>query len=745
MTRLTRRPLAFAVFLALVAPPTLAAAAEAMPADASDPVMLDRVVVVAQRRAEPLAQVVSSVSLIDRESFEARLAGDAADLVRYVPGLRMDVEPQRFGAQGVSIRGLGGNRVRVEVDGVPLPEAFAVGQFAAAGRDPGDIATIERIEVLRGPASTLYGSDALAGIVAITTRDPRSLLDAQGSDRHTGLRLGYDGRDAARHIAVRHAFATEAGVDGLLLASGRRAGTRGNRGDTPAEDANPAERRTRSVLAKLVGPAGATGEWRAVLEHQRSAADADVVSQRFAPGRFATTYRLLADDAQSRDRASLSLVDEGGIGGLDRLDALLYAQDSRTRQDTAQFRRPDRATPFESLRWRRFDIEQRDIGLDLLAHRDVDAAGTTHRLLAGLELERTRYRGLRDGVETNLRTGAVSTVVLGERFPVRDFPTSVGTRQALFVQDEFAVGRFTVLPGLRHDRYRLDARPDALFREDYPSTPVVDGREASTTGKLGLRFDTGGRGHAFAQYARGFRAPPFSDLNIGLSLALLNYEVRPNPALRPETSRGLELGWRWSGPRVHAAVSLFRNDYRDLIESRANLGIDPATGALVFQSVNRDRARIEGIEAELEWDLAMLSPRLDGLRLKAAAATARGRDLRRDQPIDSLDPETAVLGLDYLADDGRWGAELIATATRGKRDGDVSTAGLFLPPGHAVFDAYAWWQVHARLRLGVGITNLGDRRWWRWADVRGLPADVAAPGFYSQPGRSVALSVEATF
>ncbi|WP_395794570.1 TonB-dependent hemoglobin/transferrin/lactoferrin family receptor [Aquimonas sp.] len=738
-------PLARALSFALAALVLPSVAHPAAPAAAAEPTRLDQIVVVARRVPEPLSQVVSSVSLIDREQFESRLAVDAADLLRYVPGLHMDSEPSRFGAQGVSIRGLGGNRVRVEIDGVPLPDAFAVGQFAAAGRDLGELASIERIEVLRGPASTLYGSDALAGIVAIRTRDPQSLLSMSGGDRHFGLQTGYAGRDASRQLGFSHAFAGAQGLEGLLVASLRQAGTPGNRGETPAEDANPSDRLARSLLGKLGRGFGAHGHWQLGFEHQRSAVETDVVSQHFAPGRFATTYRLLGDDAQRRNRVSVASRWEAPLFGFERVEALLYTQDSATRQDTEQFRLADRATPFASLRWRRFEFEQRDLGLDLLGTRSFRTGALSHELLAGLELERRRYQGQRDGTETNLLTGGTSTIVLGERFPVRDFPTSVSERLAVFVQDEISLGRFALIPGLRFDQYRLDARPDAMFIEDYPEVEVVDGREDSLTSKLGLRFAASERSQLFLQYAQGFRAAPFSDLNIGLSLTLLNYEVRPNPALKPETSRGLEAGWRFSGERMHASVSVYRNDYRDLIESRANLGIDPSSGALVFQSVNRDRARIEGIEAELDLDLAGLNARLEGFSLNAALAMADGDDSRRQQPLNSVDPDTAVFGLNYAAGSGRWGAELIATGVRAKRALDESAGALFAPPGHAVIDAFVWMQLHERLRLNLGAFNLGDRAYWRWATVRGLAANVTNAGFYTQPGRSLSVSLALQF
>lgn len=711
---------------------TSVVAAETTPAD-----KLDTLVVVAQRRPEPLAQVASSVSLVDRIEIEERMAQTATDLLRYLPGLRMDGDAHRFGAQGVSIRGLGGNRVRVEVDGVPLPDAFSSGQFASAGRDFGEVAAIERIEVLRGPASTLYGSDALAGIVAIRSREAESLL--AGADRRNQLQAGYSGRDSGRSLSVLHAGEGKRGAQWLLLGAGREAGRIDNRARSPAAAPNPGNAWQRSFLAKYGAELANDIHWRLVVEHQRGERDTDVVSQRFGAGRFSTTYRLLADDAQQRDRFSLH-ADGVDLAGFDRIEFALYAQASDVDQRTAQYRLPDRATPFESRRDRRFLFQQDDHGLDLLGQRDWVFRDIEHRFLAGAEWQRSDYHGLRDGVETHLGTGAQSNLILGERFPVRDFPTSVAQRHALFVQDELRRGRLSLIPGLRHERYRLDARPDAMFREDYPDTPTVDVRESSLTGKFGLRWEASANQQLFLQYARGYRAPPFSDLNIGLSLALINYEVRPNPALRPETSRGLETGWRYSGERLRATVSLFRNDYRDLIESRANLGVDPESGAVVFQSVNRDRARIEGVEAEFDWDLAGLGPWLDGFSLHGAAATARGRDTRRDVALNSIDPDRAVLGLRYMSGSGRWGGEGLLTGVHAKRHLDASQGALFAPAGYAVFDAYLWYAPRPNLRLQLGLLNLGDRRYWSWSQVRGLPADTLRLDFHSQPGRSMSLS-----
>lgn len=736
-----RKLVLVAAIAAVLIPPSAWAAGSTAAAEADEATRLDTIVIVANRMPEPLAQVVAGVAVVEREDIERRLDQDTADLVRYVPGVRVDSEANRFGRQGFSIRGLGGNRVRVEIDGVPLPDAFAVGQFAAAGRDLVDLEAIERIEVLRGPASTLYGSDALAGIVVFATRDPDALM-AQGDGRsHFGLRAAWAGRDDSHLLAGSWAGTSAAGWQGMAVAARRDGHEAGNRAWRPEDAPNPADYRRDAFLGKLSRDAGTWGRWQVIADLSRQDQATQVRSQHFAPGRLATTYRLDADDHSARDRLSLGAVWTRPLSWLEQFEFLAYTQDSLVRQDTDQYRLADRATPFESLRSRRFEFEQGELGLDLVAHSRFQTGAVGHWMVYGMELERTRYTGLRDGVELNLDTGASSNVILGERLPVRDFPESTARRSAVFVQDQIDFGRLAVTPALRWERYRLDARPDAIFQEDYPDIDTVDSRESSLTPRLGLRWALAEHSHVFLQYARGFRAPPFSDVNIGLFLPAFNYEVRPNPNLRPERSHGLEAGWRWQGEAAHLTLSAYRNDYRDLIDSRANLGIDPVSQALVFQSVNRGRARISGFEAEAGVDLGGWWDAARGWSVRLAAATARGEDRESGRPLNSVDPATLVAGLRFDASGGRWGGELAATAVKHMGRVDESAGPLFVPPGYAVLDAYWWFAPSERLRMNLGLYNLADRRHWDFASLRGLPATAADSGFYTRPGRSVSASI----
>jgi len=720
---------------ALLATPVAGAADTSAGADA---VGLDRIFVVARKIAQAQAEVVNAVGQLDREQLDRMQAQDVRDAFRYEPAVAVPMDAQRFGLSGFNIRGLDGNRVAVELDGVPLAEAFKVGDLASAGRDAVDVEALEGIEYLRGPASTLYGSDALAGVIAYRSRDPR-VLAADGD--HLGLRQSWQSRDRGRRSSVLAAWSE--GAHALLaLATQRDGHAVENNAGTAGPPSNPAERRRRSGLLKYVF----SGEgWESSLLLDRSVldADTDVRSLVGGPGRFASTLALRGIDRSERERLLLGARGEPELAWLRTWQLRLYRQDSVTRQRSLQSiaAAPPRTPAL--FRDRLFAIDQRSEGLELTLHSDFETGPLAHDLVWGTSLRRHRFEQFRDGLQTRLDTGAVSNVILGEVMPVRDFPNSRTRQDALYLQDDIALGEsgFSLVAGLRHERYRLEAEADALFAEDFDLVPE-DIARSSTTSRLGLRWEAREDLAVYALWAEGFRAPPFSDVNIALSLMTLNYEVRPNPDLRDERSRGLELGLDWRGDRGGLRGAVFENRYRDLIESRANLGIDPQTGALVFQSVNRERARIRGVELAFDRRLGDLGPMGEDWTLSGSLAWLRGDDTRRGQPLNSVPPPRAVLGLRRDGEGCRPGIELVLTAARARERIDAAGPALFRAPGYATLDLLLDWTPSERLRIDVGLFNLADRQYWDWGQLGGvLEGNLPAPAFFTAPGRNVSATV----
>ncbi|WP_225071165.1 TonB-dependent receptor [Desulfuromonas sp. CSMB_57] len=154
---------------------------------AAETTTLDPVVVTATRLETPLSQVASSVTVISRQDIENQQPSHVIDVLRSVPGL--DVVRQGGSGQQTSIflRGANSTHTLVLVDGVEVNDPSNPGRsfdFANLAVD-----NIERIEIVRGPGSTLYGSDALGGVINIITRKgsgkPKVAISAEGGSFDT--------------------------------------------------------------------------------------------------------------------------------------------------------------------------------------------------------------------------------------------------------------------------------------------------------------------------------------------------------------------------------------------------------------------------------------------------------------------------------------------------------------------------------------------------------------------------------
>jgi hypothetical protein len=320
---------------------------------------------------------------------------------------------------------------------------------------------------------------------------------------------------------------------------------------------------------------------------------------------------------------------------------------------------------------REFSYDSRVAGGEATVGRAFDGDSGTHRLLAGVEFLETRVAQHRDGLQTDLATGQSTSTILGESLPVRDFPISRIREAGLYVQDEWrpGAGAWAIIPALRGDWYRLSPESDPLYAEDNPIEPPVSIEETSVSPKLGVARRMGGGTTAYLQYAHGFRAPPFDDVNIGFDLPLFNYRAIPNPDLESERSDSLELGLRFASGALQGSAAAFAARYRDFIESRVNIGVDPETGATLFQSQNLADAEIKGIEAAVDVALEAWHPALAGFTGHLSGSWTDGEDTSTGEPINSVDPPRGILGVRWESPGGDFGAGLEGPAPPRRRAG----------------------------------------------------------------------------
>jgi hemoglobin/transferrin/lactoferrin receptor protein len=690
---------------------------------------IEQIVVVAHKDERSIREIAANVTVMSRADLNDDLATSMSDIFRYVPGIDYEAAGNRFGTEGINIRGIGGNRVAIVVDGVPLSDHFSVGSFSNATRDFIDAGLIESIEVLHGPASALYGSSAIGGVVAVKTPDPSDLL---GDSATAGdLLATWRGADDSLQGQALLGF----GNDSLGLTAGL-SWRSGNELDSAAAPDSLDRRDTdrRTGLLKFVADDRLGNTWRVGYIRQESHTQSDLNSMLGA-GRYRSTTALEGDDTYTMDLINASYEFGSGDGWIDSGIARAYYEQVDIEQTTLDERGAAR-TPVSIDRFFAFDQEIQ--GLEVNLWKDFDTRHVGHRLGFGAEYRERRTEEFRDGLSTNMQTGEQTNVLLGEVFPLRDFPISTTKEFGAYLEDTLSFGDWTVIAALRADRFELSPSQDPMYLEDYPFAELVSLTESDLSPKLGVIYKLTPGTDIYVQYSHGFRAPPYADANIGLDLPLFNYRAIPNPDLKSESSDGFDVGLRWQGLSSSAHVSVFHTRYEDFIESKVRLGTDPVSGRVLFQSQNLDETRIEGIEAG--WTARWGAFGLDG-----SAYYARGTNKENDEALNSVGPGQAVLGFSWLSQSDRTELRLKSTFTAAWDDRDETAGELFKPAGHAVFDLFYTQQLSGNTTLRAGLHNLTDRTYWNWSDVRGLSPDDPILPYLAQAGRSASVSLNVSW
>ena len=684
---------------------------------------LDQIVIVAHKDERSIREIAANVTVLSRADLNTQMATSLSDVFRYVPGIDHEGAGNRFGTEGINIRGIGGNRVAIVVDGVPLTDHFDVGSFSNATRDFIDAGLVH------GPASALYGSSAIGGVVAVQTPDPFDIAGTRGSGGD--VLATWHGADNSQHL--QGMFAAGDRDLGVMLGGSWR---EGEQIDSAAADVpmDTREYTRRTAIVKFVADDPFGNTFRASIIHQDSNTQSALTSL-LGTGRYRSTTALEGDDSYEMDFFNLAYEFGSPEGFIDAGVVRAFYEVGNIEQITLD-ERAAATTPVSIDRL--FAFEQEVTGIELNLWKDFETASVAHRLGFGLVYRNRETEEYRDGLSTNLETGEQTNVLLGEVFPLRDFPISTTKETAAYVEDTMTFGSWTVIAALRADNYELSPRQDTMYLEDYPFAESVSISESDVSPKLGVIYNVSPGIDVYVQYSHGYRAPPYADANIGLDIPAFNVRAIPNPDLKSETSDGVDLGLRWRGLNSSAYVALFHTRYENFIESKVRLGTDPVSGRTLFQSLNLDEARIEGVEAG---GSLRFGGEFASLGLDASAFYASGENMENGAPLNSVGPPQAVVGLSWYSPGERSQIRLKTTLTDDWSELDESRGELFKPPGYVVWDLFFTQHLGQRMTLRAGLHNLTDRTYWNWSEVRGLaPNDPLLP-YLAQAGRSGSISM----
>ncbi len=728
---------------------------------------LGDLVVVASRTATPWIESSGSVTGIRPEDLVREGAHDTGSVAKYDPLVSAPFDFSTSdtlysyagsGYTGFNIRGAEGNRISLEVDGIRIPPQYVSTSFdmgraggsGGMGRDYFDPAMFGLIEIYKGGNSSLYGSDAMGGVISMRTLDPADILDGRP----------YGGLVRGQYFSANDMYAGQIGgawehrnFRMMLLYSGREGHETKNKGGS-AYKPNPVDFNSHSVLGKFDYSAG---EHRFQLTLESFLRDVDVntlsaVRDSMWGGFNGHVYNY---QRMERERASLRWEYGPEDAWFDRMEALAYWQSSMNRSDNDSARLDqDFGGVIVPGRKRKQTIRfDTDIaGVTWQARKEREWGVFRHLFLAGLDASR-------ESAESVFQRQDTSVPADRNRTP---FAPADTWRFGLYLQDEIRIARhWSLTPGLRADYHFIRTDMSDEYRERVEDLTLnntfielADEYDNLTfSPRLDLAWMPDESSRIYGTYALGIRNPTAEELSMifvhpdsgGASAGTVSL---PNPGLREEISHAFEIGYKADGPAGRFQAAAFYTLYKDFIESSRFTGEYDDEGRAINMPVNRGESEIYGAEMKGELELGHWRRALEGWKIGLASGISIGRNKTDDAWLNSSEPWKTSAFVAYDDPAGKYGARLTGTyVDKVRRIDDTipETGVLFRPPAHFLLDLSAWWMPAERFTVNAGVNNLLDEKYWTWAAGRRTAAAYGHPDRSTAAGTNFYLSISQTF
>ncbi len=567
----------------------------------------------------PLANLSSPlpVASLGPDALRREQSVSLAHALAALPGVRVLGTGEQIGKP--VIRGMSGARVLVLEDGSRLEDY----SWSDEDGPSVDARLAERIEVIRGPASVLYGSDALGGVVNVV---PADLPDAAGGPGFVRGRVEAYG--ASNNVELGSAVALEGAarrVGWRVLGVGRFAGSL----HTPAGELDNTGFGAFSGEA-AVGIRGTRGDAQLRVSHYGG--EFKLLEANAPPGpEQGGPERKLSDDrlhlTTSRSAGSLRLEFKAQWQRHNLIEVSDEASGGGPPKDTTAF-----------------DLLLNTGTMDLLAHHGGD-----------------RVRG------------TVGVSGIGQwndsRGPIPLIPDARVRGAAAFLFEEVQLGRWSLLAGARADARRVTADADTGL-----GLSAQRRSWSALSGDVGLVFRPIERLAFAANVGRAWRSPTLFELfSNGPHLGEARWEVG-DPGLKPELATDLDVSVRWAGARVQAEVAAYRNGVSRYVYIQPTAQYQVVNGdSLRVYDYRQADARLAGLEASAAAEIA------PAVVVRGRFDMVRGTNRTTDQPLPLVPPARGAVGVALHGGGRRVGLEVEAVARQTRLDSlDIPTAGYAL-------------------------------------------------------------------
>lgn len=638
----------------------------------------------------------------------------------------------------INMRGLDQNRLLTTIDGIRMTWAND-GAFSAAfntaqgGVSAFDFNALGAIDVIKSADSSFFGTGSLGGVIALRTLDPEDILKA-GKNFGGLTKLTYDG--SSESAILNQAFAARYKNTVFLLQGGYNNGSQiGNMGNVRGYDKtrtkqNPASYDQGSFLGKIRHyfsgghRLGITGEW-----FDRNYDEHSMTSQRTADER----YRTRSENQRSRFSATYDYKAKNPTDLFSEGHFTAYWQKVNTITDIND---TYSVTPRRNSQ-QNLNLEVQSYGVTGSAVANVFTGPFHHAIAFGGETYLTDTSQYQGGKQ------ATPNPFLHNNFS--DMPNVHGTDLGAILQDRIGAGRdewFHITPGFRFDYFRRDPHNSAAYQRNpgYAGLPhSAHGSHFSPKVLMEMRLM---RDLTFyTQYSQAFRAPSATEEYLSYSTRPV-YTVTGNPDLKPETSKGWEVGMKYGNSKRGGNISFYDNYYKNYIDM---MGLSNCKYQFCYGYTNLSHVRIYGVEANGNWDFD------NHWHGWASFAYANGRNTDQDYKLASVAPFRGIVGFGYK--ETNWGTDLSTTFAIARKNAKyTNNTGVLTnqwnTPAYAIFDLTGWYSptFYRPLRIQAGMYNIFDKAYYNAASLPyGQGNRSLKKRYYTQTGRSFKVTARIEF
>ena len=662
----------------------------------------------------------------------------------------------------INIRGLEGNRILTLIDGIPIPR-FSYGRsgtFAASRLNYVDFNNLGSVEVLKGAGSSLYGSDAMGGVVSLRSLNPEDLLE-EGKNKTFEISSPYNSQNSSYQPSLKYAFRENdfAGILAISYGDSKELNRKTNK-----KYINDVDGDINSYYGKFIKTSGNT-KYNLTLENINK----DTITKNSSYYNAENSLKSQKDERNSeRTRISLGVdykSDEDKL--VDNLTAKIYSNlmENKSDYETISTSSVDSNTKVK--------LKQDMVGGNIQFSNNYKTKNTDQKLTYGFEISHNDASRIREAFRNNVSTGKYKAN-----------PDSDILRMGLYLQDEIKFDKWEFITGIRYALNKIDAYADddwynsgSDFLADKESSvgKPISKEYSNWVPSISAIYSINNNVNFYGKYARAFRAPSWEDLNSShINLTQYSaYTTVGNPNLKEETSDQYEIGLKGRLNNTDFGISGFLNNYNNFLDKSNETGntvgykvsdpngklntrpgrvVNGVIQATEYQTRNIFDVQIWGVEADYKYHF---SERNKGLSFTASASYVVGENQTDNEKLDSVNPFTAVTNFEYKFPNNKLSASLtntfvgVPTPSKTYKKGQANRvmgqivynpATAYVPDSFITTDLTLNYKASERFSANLGLYNIFDTTYYLWSDIRsnGISGnDDTAYQRYAQPGTSV--------